>query len=144
MRVKPRDLKQGKTFWEVSIYVNIRGVIKTDAEPKKIIILAPPYINEFTKAEFVRAVVHYDWGVHETVRSLHDMNVIQNSYNLNSLFTTRKSAEQYAKRIIARCFTPTEAAVYEHLVRTTIKNSNIPFAFDNVVDCDCDDGCAED
>lgn len=125
MRVKPRDLKQGKTFWEVSVYVDADGSV--DARPPQTLyILSRPYLSAYTKSEFVSASSYYDLEHYETERSLHDLNVIQNHYNLHALFKTKKSADRYVKRMASKCFTPHERAVYNKRVEEAVMDDEVP------------------
>ena len=110
MRVKLKDIKQGKTFWVASICYDSKGMLRAYTE--RIFIKGRPYINPYTDSIFVDYVARsvYSDMFHNS-RSLLDDNVIPNCYNLHGLFTSRKSAQRHIDRIASRCLTQHEAEI---------------------------------
>lgn len=115
MRVKLKDVKQGKTFWAV------RGTYGADgevfSEVAKVFIKAPPVFNYSVGTYFVLCMTQtYCGNWSEDTRSLRDSNVIKNDYNMHGMFTSKKSAERYSNRILSGCLSKAEAQVRDKLI----------------------------
>ena len=115
MRVKLKDVKQGKTFWAASICYDDKGLLHAGAY--RILIEGRPYLSAHTNSPFVNYSTRSIYsGMFHNSRSLLDDNVIPNDYNLHGLFTSRKSAQKYIDRIANGCLTQREAELRSRML----------------------------
>lgn len=119
MRVKLKDIRQGKTFWHVRIRYSPDGQVFSRV--RKIFITGHPFPASPTNTLFVRwcTAISADYPTKECI-SLRDSNVLKNNYNLTGLFTSKKSADQYAARIRSGCLSEEESRIAGILKRRPV------------------------
>ena len=140
MRVKLKDIKQGKTFWAASIIFDHKGLLHASIE--RIFIEGRPYLNKYTKHPFVNYVTRSIYtGMFHNSRSLLDDNVLPNTYNLHGLFTSRKTAQLYIDRIARGCLTARETLIRAQMIERAQDDDNN--CFDDIYHGE-DDWCADD
>ena len=109
MRVKLKDIRQGKTFWQV------RALYSAEGEPHlsvvKLSVSGRPYLNKSVDDYFFRCVETHHFGTLTGAVSVQDLNVLPNTYNMHALFSSKKSAERYAGRLKSDCLSAREREI---------------------------------
>lgn len=116
MRVKFNEIKQGKTFWQVRALYSAEG--KPHLSVVKMFVLGRPYLNKSVDDYFFRCIETHYFGTLTGAASVQDLNVIQNTYNMHALFSSKKSAERYAARLKSDCLSDRERAIKDKLTNT--------------------------
>ena len=115
MRVKLKDVKQGKTFWHVRVLYDAEG--KLCARANRVFIKGRPFNSKHARSYFVKYEESYSGEVWTSERSLLDDNVIPNTYNMHALFTTKKSADRYIQRLANGCLSASEIYMRAKLIQ---------------------------
>ena len=115
MKVKLKDIKQGKTFWKAEVIYDAEG--KLHASAHRIFIKGRPFKSKHTRSAFVKYESTHSGEVWVSERSLLDDNVIPNTYNMHALFTTKKSADRYIQRLANGCLSASEIYMRAKLIQ---------------------------
>lgn len=109
--MKPQDIRQGQTLYEVMVFINDGYPNYTDITKHRV--KKRPAYNKFVQGHFFIAYVGGSW---QRSCSLDDLNVPENNYNLHRLFTSRRAAVAYANRIKYNRLTANELVKAEILL----------------------------
>ena len=115
MRAKLKDIRQGRTFWEVSAYLLNRDM-PGFGSITRVECLSTPKVKMLGivgRSYFANFRIETELGSYESERSLCDLNVAYFGYNQHRLFRKKKHAEAYAARLLANCYNAEERRFIE-------------------------------